>query len=1171
MRWISHFLPLVPLLLSAPAMAGSSAPIDFPTGPDFATCEADMPLCDEGTQGCCVRPFPAIADDRAIVIPLDRCHQTPTGSKFVAPGSESPRWCADPAPGQDDGAFAAYGLAYRLMQAGIPVYWLVNPTKDPTPVSTDDNASSQTYTDRDIDFWILGWDRGANRVAASPPELGHALDACDGDCEAPVVRLASDLSPAASYSKAQFPVRGSAFVIAAEDRARFNALWTRTGEFADRADDANYDFSDVDLYELSPSAEIVWQDYRLEPFTEVIGAPLAATLEGPAPRLAIQSGGLSSRWLAKAKLDEPADPSCKTGGWTPATAVYCPIAESDVAAGTLVAGDFAWAWFDNYKDNSPCGNAAETAVVDGFRQFLTADPGTRNAGSVLFQEAAIEVMEGCSGRELMGKSGGGLAGEQQAMSEPFIVRYPSNLFNQFGDYPARFAQGSPSKFRYFGSGAGGYDPVHLGSAGTLRRLVSEDASSSVSAQCSGHKSAPSCDVFANDSDADIVDLAAYTRFGGDPQNGVVFYMAGNQVTQNNNAAHLRMLLNALIATPTGTVEVVDPATPAIEMARSAPVISTISGVRAHVQGTFETRAEAAEPTTYGGARDAGSFEFPAVLGHLRGYDVADLGQAAAFSALPALFDAADQIPDAAPGGCGSAAFSGACRTIFTNVRGGAFPPRVELSTANRGALAPLLGDGLTGDEIDVLVSRVLAGRRDGRGGYRPALGGIDRSTVAVIEASAAANPDRPKMIYAGGLDGMLHAFCGEIAGPCTALGQELWAYIPRTQLPLLRFNTQRIDGSPRVADVLADFDGDGTAEIKTVLTFQTGSGDPAVAARAPATIALDITDPAAPQILWERATPVARSEAEPGVGLSLAMSLVKVGGRATPLTFATSNNGGSGGAGVVVEAIETASGQVRWSRFLPYPMPRVAGHPRVPASGIPAGVTAVDFAGTGFATHVLVPTLFGELWMLEADGGRNPYGARPVFRFSQDFHPIGVPASVFRDSSSGKLNAVVVAGGYADPLGATWSPDDVHQYAVAVALDTPASLAPIDETADFAGNRAWTIDLGAGQRAFSQAVILGNEIFISTTSRDANRPALDGQTGVGTMRRFSLDDGHATGAGVPLGEGAGGLDADRGEVFTGSASGASKTHLASFDDQGKVVEILQLAKSRRAVWLNLSQ
>lgn len=1162
----------IAVLVAGPgAAAAGTSTIDFPSGTDFATCDPDMPVCDSRTNSCCVRPFSAVSSDRAVVIPLDRCHQTPTGSAFVAPGPEAPKWCSEPSPVQDDGAFIAYGLVYRLMQAGIPVYWLVNPTKAASPVSSTENVSSQTYTHRDIDFWILAWDGDQNRLAASPPAPGEPLASCTGNCEAPVVRLNPDLTPADAYDKAQFPVRGSAFVIAAEDRARFNELWTRTGEFADRAGDLRYDFSQVDLYEVSRNAELAWQDFRLAPARLIRGAPVAATLDWDPPRLAIQTGGVSDKWLAKTQLDTPAESGCTGGEWSPADAVYCPVTESDVANGVLINGGFEWAWFDNYKDNSPCGNANETAVVDGFHQFLTAEPGVRSAGSVLFMEGAIDTVEGCDGREFMGKAGIGLTGESPAMSEPFIYRYPSNLFMQFADYPASFAQGGPSKLRYFGNGAAGFAADHLGANGTLRRLVSEDAVTSDSAACVGHQSSPECDVFANDVDADTVDLAVYSRKDGDPRNGIVFYMAGNQVTQNNNAAHLRMLLNAFIATPSGGVDTDAEPELMVELSRSSPIISTIEGIRSYVQGTFESSAAVGSPTTFSSARDASTFEFPAILGHLRAFDVEVLGAATAFSALPALFNAADQIPPASPSGCGSAAFSGTCRTVFTHTESGTGPARVELSTQNRAALAPLLGGDLTTGEVDTLISRILAGQPDGSGGYQPALGGIDRSTVAVIEASATANPNRPKMIYAGGLDGMLHAFCAEIREPCQALGQELWAFIPRTQLPLLRFNAQRVDGSPRVSDILADFDDDGTAEVKTVLAFQTGSGDAAVAARAPATIALDITDPAAPQVLWERTTSAARAEAEPGVGLSLAMSLIKVEGRATHLTFATTNNGGTGAAGVLLEAIETATGEVRWSHFSPYPMPRHDSNPRLPGTGIPAGVTVVDMVGTGFATHLLLPTLYGDLWMFQATDGANPHGSKPLFRFSEDFHPIGVPATVFRDPESNDLHAVVVSGGYADPIGTSWSPDDVRQYAVAVALDTPASLSPIDETESFAGNRKWTIDLGVGQRAFSQAVVLGSEIFIGTMSRDANRLQLDGQTGIGLMRRFSVVDGRSTGGAITLGEGAGGADADGGELFTGGADGASRTQLENFADQGKVVEILKLAKSRRLVWLNLSQ
>lgn len=1165
---------LVGLLLLAPGAASaqgswSGSPlIDFADGVDFATCDPDMPVCDDRSTDCCVAALDAIATDRAIVIPLDRCHQTPSGGDFKAPGPESPEWCSDASPVADDGMFLAYGLAYRLMQADIPVYWLVNPTKSATTVST--TQSTHRYTDRDIDLWILGWNRDENQPAAAPPDLGSPLIPCESDCEAPVVRLASDLSVASSYGKAQFPVRGSALVIPPEHRRRFNEFWTRTGEFAANAGNPRYDFSAVDLYELGANAQLVWQDYRLSPYTVVKGAPIAATIDYQAPRLAIESGGGVENWLALIKLDEPAASSCTSGEWTPETAVYCKVTTTDVANNVLTENGFNWAWFDRWKDNKPCQNANEIAIVEGFHTFLTAVPGVRNAGSVMFMEAPIDAIERCAGKELMGASGAGLVGLPSAMSEPFIVRYPSNLVNQTGDLPASFAQGSPSKFQYFGGAAGGYGAAHIGADGTLRRLVSEDASATGNGLCTDHRSSPDCDIFANDSDADTIDLAAYTRKDGDARNGIIFYMGGNQVTQSGNAAHLRMLFNALISTPHGTTEVVDPPQDPIEISRSAPVVATVDEVRGFYQGTF--KAALASPTpTFSGARDEPTFEFPAVLGHLRAYDVADLGATAVdFETIPALFDAADAIPPAQPAGCDSAAFSGACRTVFTNVANGQNPERVMLATANRDQLGPLLGDGLSPAEVDLLISRVLAGRLSGSD-YVPGLGGIDRSTVAVIEPSPNAGAsDRPTMIYAGGLDGMLHAFCAELVAPCTQLGQELWAFIPRTQLPALRFNAQRVDGSPRVADVLADFDGDGNFESRTVLAFQTGSGDPAIASRAPATVALDVTDPTAPTILWERATPTARGAIERGVGLSIAMSLVKTAGSATHATFVTTNNGGTGGAGIVLEMIETATGEPLWTRSYPTPMARGESNPRVPDTGIPAGATVFDDSGLGFATHVLVPTLFGELWVADAATGNPLFGDSPLFRFTSDFHPIGVPATIYRDETN-ELHAVVVSGGYADPQRTAWSPDSATQYAVSIDLGTAAAAVPLSELTAPGSGIDWVIDLGVGQRAFSQAVVAGSEIFISASSRDANRLLLDGDGSAGSLRRYSLERGTLKGEAINLAEGAGGIDVSGSQIFSAGAGGAVKSTIADHAAQGIVVEVLKKVKSRRVAWLNLSQ
>lgn len=93
---------------------------------DFATCEADLPACSETRTDCCYRTF----DPGSIVVPMDRCHQALDVNKLgPVSNAASPVFCADPnstmdGRSSDMGMFKAYGLVYRLMQAGIPIYWM---------------------------------------------------------------------------------------------------------------------------------------------------------------------------------------------------------------------------------------------------------------------------------------------------------------------------------------------------------------------------------------------------------------------------------------------------------------------------------------------------------------------------------------------------------------------------------------------------------------------------------------------------------------------------------------------------------------------------------------------------------------------------------------------------------------------------------------------------------------------------------------------------------------------------------------------------------------------------------------------------------------------------------------------------------------------------------------
>jgi hypothetical protein len=469
--------------------------------------------------------------------------------------------------------------------------------------------------------------------------------------------------------------------------------------------------------------------------------------------------------------------------------------------------------------------------------------------------------------------------------------------------------------------------------------------------------------------------------------------------------------------------------------------------------------------------------------------------------------------------------------------------------------------------------------------------------MAIIEPSPLVGNVRPTMIYVGGLDGMMHAICAEASGACQSVGQELWAFIPRTQLPLLKENTQRVDGSPKVSDVFADFSGDGIRQWRTVMTFQTGSGEAGFSGQQPAVYALDVTEPDNPQILWERTTPDSRGDVDLGIGVSLAMGPVRVGNTVKHLTFVQTNNGGTGyvdgdgvthGPGFYLAAVDTASGDIVWEFEHTYPDARDSNNPNVPSTGLPGGVALVDVDDAGTITDVLAPSLYGDLWRIDATTGESEYSSvdpdtgevvdEPLFRFSGDYHPIGSSPAVYRDRITGTMYAVLVSGGYADPLDSSWAPAGVDQYAVSVAIDRPDALGPIDESSVITDElRPFVINLGTN-RAYASAVIAGNELYITTDSEDVNGSTY-GTSGLSTgiMNRISLGGGGAHSAGeiieqdVIVSGGSSSADVTaQGVVFVGSAGGAEKHDYSSdFDANGESIEYAVAQDGDRRLWLQL--
>jgi hypothetical protein len=558
--------------------------------------------------------------------------------------------------------------------------------------------------------------------------------------------------------------------------------------------------------------------------------------------------------------------------------------------------------------------------------------------------------------------------------------------------------------------------------------------------------------------------------------------------------------------------------PPIEVSRAAPVVIALAGSTHVVQGTFEVPTDT--PTQIISTASVATFKFPAILGHMRARSLSSLTtfgsngtasdtSAAKFSGGTILFDAAatGKIPAANNSGC---TVKGTCRYIFTNTNaanGKTYnPTTVTFDDAHASAIGALIAptsaiSGIGATEWQTIVRTVLAGK----------LGGVDRSTVAVIPASAfAGSGTRPTMAYFGATDGMLHAVCASSGGStatasniCPSLGTELWAFLPGTQLPLVRSNSARVDGSVHVVDAFGDFFNDpatGTKSFRTILTFQTGF---AVGAT-PAVYALDVTDPYTPRLIWEYARPTSPAAVDLGTGLLVATGVTRVSGVPTNLAVVATSNGGSGGAGIYVAGLGLQTGALKWDFKYAYPSPPrgVAADLPLPASGIPAGVVAVDLTGSSQMSHVVFGDLYGDLWKLDAGTGTSATGATtPLFSFTTNKKPIGAVPAIFAKTAGGVQYAAVTSGGYDDPLATSWSSGTQMVVAVKLAATTPMNeTATACQTCDLLVKQS----LGSGERGFGRALVVGTQLFVTTETADANLTTF-GASGATTGHVLAID------------------------------------------------------------------
>lgn len=612
---------------------------------------------------------------------------------------------------------------------------------------------------------------------------------------------------------------------------------------------------------------------------------------------------------------------------------------------------------------------------------------------------------------------------------------------------------------------------------------------------------------------------------------------------------------------------------AAEIARAAPVSATIGGSSYIVQGTYEYPFGSAQTLT---PSNVNTWKFQFIRGHLRKQAVSSLSTSG--SAFSTSFDMT--VPARTYTGC--TATDGSCRRIYTNTNttptnGVTWQTNLgitQLKDSTSSTIGQLITAGLkstfswTSGNYQTIVRAVLDAP----------LGGVDRSTVAVIGPSTlAGRTDRPTIAYFGASDGMLHAVCmasGKDASGntvCSTTGAELWAFMPRVQLPLVGSNGTRFDGSVHVVDAYGDFTNlamTGTKSYKTILVFQVGFTN---ALTKPAAYAVNVTDPANPVFLWEYTTPTSPGTVDFGVGVTSTPNVALISAKSTNfVAFATNNGGSSTSSGIFVTARQLETGAKLWSNDFTSVYPTTDG---VPDTAVPGGTVAVDLSGQGYATDLVFGDIDGRLWRINAATGGNQNGSNPLFKFSTIKHPIGGKPAIFSNGST--LYAAFASGGYLDHGGTTaWS--DTTQYVIAVKLTANATTTPITEanagticsTCNVAVKQSFT-----GSKGYSQVSVVGTTLQVLTDTSDVNASNYGTTADTGRLMAFDLGTSNPTGTTSIVASGGTSLTVIKqsgGATLVGSSGTKQQVVSSGVGTSGTTVDFSTLvATAVRRLWLRM--
>jgi hypothetical protein len=327
-----------------------------------------------------------------------------------------------------------------------------------------------------------------------------------------------------------------------------------------------------------------------------------------------------------------------------------------------------------------------------------------------------------------------------------------------------------------------------------------------------------------------------------------------------------------------------------------------------------------------------------------------------------------------------------------------------------------------------------------------------------------------------------------------------------------------------------------------------------------------------------------------GVSHTITAGPVLNGSTRQYFVWVQSNNGGTGGAGSVVTAINIETGLKVWQKGdIVGSTVRVSTHEPIPAGAIPGGVVAVDKTGNNYFTHIVYGTLYGEVYVRDAVTGANQNGQTsgvdvPLFKLGADYKPIGAAPVTYKDSS-GNYYAAFATGGYVDSQATLWRGANETtvptQLAFAINLNYSTSTSLTDASTK-GTNLPFVLPFkSTSDGAFAQPLVIGSELFFITDTTNVNSYDY-GSYANPTGRMYRLDIGGATPSDWKLGTvqdgtnqyfvtiagGAASLFNSGGKLLTAGGAFGERTFLETNGSTGTAVDLKSTTSAgTRRLWI----